>query len=980
MENPVKEISGVIHLLTQSPPSVQREAIETYFTPNASFTHPFCRTGSWPNSRWLVERIYQWYKIMSPSIDITVQSVALDEPNLVLYVQIFQIFGIWLIPFYYAPVKLTSVLTLKHNRGDGKYYIDSQNDLYQVDQFVKFFAPGGWILVWLWHFMATFFCVVGVVLLRPVSWAEEHWGWRQQMGKGEEETDRRASTGGSQPPSRHLSPFTDDSQYRYDSLNHETSVSHTRRRPSRTNSAAKDIPQSTKSPCIETDKGSGKKTKVSRNILRKTPRRDSLHANTLVASQDGQEELNKGDGFIGFMSKLSQIQEGKASKTPRSREGSLGNSTIEPKARRRRHTEGDALKPPRVRHKHGSLQRHAESLARLSNPSLVSVLSGLTQQSSASGGSNSTVTQKSYDDDQSLVAGREMAQENKAPKSERTSKSSTPAKMDAAQTDVFQFLNEGSKAEQFATEDIHSMLPSTAASSPSSSQDETRLDDGLSSNGEEPRHDTESPMTSPASARVSNHDSSHYSEREYRSSGIPLYASSFVHGHGGDEEEEEEEEDDEDEDEDEEEEEEEGEDSEGDSDEEENESQTGAADSHHANMTAMEKIPPPRVPSTSSRHSDPHTRRLRQQERELANHVLQSPQPHKDFQFGGAPPASGYPPMPLYSPRAYSGASPASMNPTSEASAWPPMPPLPAPLPIGYPSQVAHLSPDAGHAFPLSVRPPMGVPESMVQQMAPSYHQHAVQPPLHPPPAPGPDLSRTTVVGYELLADKLSEPPKGDGKRLQAGVIVPMYRKFEHLNHRVLLHLQDEICELEEELRYLDECIAQTTPRDEAGHAYPASRRGDARYGGELHYRRTELLGRIFQKLGQYNQALSSFNNLLKDLDPASPEDTHAYRAWMEKREPIDDLESRFLERKHDLLAVSRRPSVSTPRGAGHHSAAVFPLTLVLPLMAFAIVPNLLGRLFVLMLIGGVELKLVMSTPELLGFMSVQEWTTAASM
>lgn len=85
-----------------------------------------------------------------------------------------------------------------------------------------------------------------------------------------------------------------------------------------------------------------------------------------------------------------------------------------------------------------------------------------------------------------------------------------------------------------------------------------------------------------------------------------------------------------------------------------------------------------------------------------------------------------------------------------------------------------------------------------------------------------------------------------------------MYRKFEHLNHRVLLHLQDEVSELEEELRYLDECIAQASPRDETGHAYPASRRNDARYGNELHYRRTELLGRIFQKLGQYSKCGAS--------------------------------------------------------------------------------------------------------------------------
>lgn len=79
MENPVKEIAGVIHLLTQSPPSTQRQTIEKYFSLDASFTHPFCRTGKWPNSRMLIQIIYRWYKIMSPSIDITVHSVGMCD-------------------------------------------------------------------------------------------------------------------------------------------------------------------------------------------------------------------------------------------------------------------------------------------------------------------------------------------------------------------------------------------------------------------------------------------------------------------------------------------------------------------------------------------------------------------------------------------------------------------------------------------------------------------------------------------------------------------------------------------------------------------------------------------------------------------------------------------------------------------------------------------------------------------------------------
>lgn len=79
MENPVKEIADVIHLLTQSPPSTQRKTIEKYFSVDASFTHPFCRTGKWPNSRMLVQIIYRWYKIMSPIIDITVHSIGMCD-------------------------------------------------------------------------------------------------------------------------------------------------------------------------------------------------------------------------------------------------------------------------------------------------------------------------------------------------------------------------------------------------------------------------------------------------------------------------------------------------------------------------------------------------------------------------------------------------------------------------------------------------------------------------------------------------------------------------------------------------------------------------------------------------------------------------------------------------------------------------------------------------------------------------------------
>ena len=78
---PEAEIPQIIHLLTQSPPSTQRKTLETYFTPSASFTHPFCRTGSFEGSRWLIWCIYRWYKILSPRIEISVDSVGAFFPN-----------------------------------------------------------------------------------------------------------------------------------------------------------------------------------------------------------------------------------------------------------------------------------------------------------------------------------------------------------------------------------------------------------------------------------------------------------------------------------------------------------------------------------------------------------------------------------------------------------------------------------------------------------------------------------------------------------------------------------------------------------------------------------------------------------------------------------------------------------------------------------------------------------------------------------
>jgi hypothetical protein len=79
-----------------------------------------------------------------------------------------QVFHIFIIPFYKAPVSLVTVLKLE--RRNEKYYIASQEDLYQTDELVKFVMPwGGALLVQVWQLVATLMCALGVWFLWPLG-------------------------------------------------------------------------------------------------------------------------------------------------------------------------------------------------------------------------------------------------------------------------------------------------------------------------------------------------------------------------------------------------------------------------------------------------------------------------------------------------------------------------------------------------------------------------------------------------------------------------------------------------------------------------------------------------------------------------------------------------------------------------------------------------------------------------------------------
>ena len=114
----------------------------------------------------------------------------------------------------------------------------------------------------------------------------------------------------------------------------------------------------------------------------------------------------------------------------------------------------------------------------------------------------------------------------------------------------------------------------------------------------------------------------------------------------------------------------------------------------------------------------------------------------------------------------------------------------------------------------------------------------------------------TALSGYGLLASKLSSI-EGDAS-VPGLTLPPLYRRFETLNHRLFLHLQDEIAELEEDLRRIDEAEADAQRMLSlcgSSECMPASRRATARPPHGLEWRRIDVLGRIFTKLGHYSES-----------------------------------------------------------------------------------------------------------------------------
>lgn len=103
---------------------------------------------------------------------------------------------------------------------------------------------------------------------------------------------------------------------------------------------------------------------------------------------------------------------------------------------------------------------------------------------------------------------------------------------------------------------------------------------------------------------------------------------------------------------------------------------------------------------------------------------------------------------------------------------------------------------------------------------------------------------KASTTGYDFLASNIHT--KDDA------LLKPIYRKFEVLNNRMLLYLQDEISEMEDQLKDLDDTIAH---EEQYSVRRLTSRRAEAKLPSQLQWHRLDLLGRSFAKVEQYSKS-----------------------------------------------------------------------------------------------------------------------------
>lgn len=129
-----------------------------------------------------------------------------------------------------------------------------------------------------------------------------------------------------------------------------------------------------------------------------------------------------------------------------------------------------------------------------------------------------------------------------------------------------------------------------------------------------------------------------------------------------------------------------------------------------------------------------------------------------------------------------------------------------------------------------------------------SWQQSPCQPSPESAPPPPKAQAKVEKSGYDHLASAIDSRDRR--------FLTPIYRKFETLNNRILLYLQDEIAEMEDALKKLDTFITQEEGQE------ITSRRTDTMYPSQSKWHRQELMCRICFKVEQYSKLALTFRHV----------------------------------------------------------------------------------------------------------------------
>ncbi|KAF2035249.1 hypothetical protein EK21DRAFT_55133 [Setomelanomma holmii] len=128
-----------------------------------------------------------------------------------------------------------------------------------------------------------------------------------------------------------------------------------------------------------------------------------------------------------------------------------------------------------------------------------------------------------------------------------------------------------------------------------------------------------------------------------------------------------------------------------------------------------------------------------------------------------------------------------------------------------------------------------------------------------------------------------------------------IYRAFDYLHARVILQLQDEIRELEMQLKNMDEIDLENGDGNRL-----MSRKGDLKQAKreKIDSKRVGLLEAIRSKLVHYDEILVKARDLNAFQKPSS-RDYRAFRTWFYNVKPLNyKPEEDFIRRKEDLITL----------------------------------------------------------------------------